>query len=152
MGVRVAALGAVLLAASGCAVGVDAPDVSPATREACARFIAKVPDRVADQAARQVDQPDQGAAWGDPAITLRCGVGTPEGFTPTATCQEVNGVGWYIPQDQLDSSPETFTITTIGRSPRIELTVPKAYLPPAAVLVDLAPAVKSGTRRTAACQ
>ena len=140
-------------ATTACAVDVDAPDVSARTAAKCERLVGDLPTRVSDQPGRAVRAPQQTAAWGDdPAIAVRCGVGTPEGFSPTATCLEVDGIGWYAPQEQLDAASGDLTLTTIGRSPRVEVRVPRAYLPPATVLADLADAVQQGTRRTGSCQ
>ncbi|MEP6814332.1 MAG: DUF3515 domain-containing protein [Marmoricola sp.] len=142
---------ALLLGLSGCAVGVGAPDVDARTRAACASFTKALPDRVSDERSRSVDDKELGAAWGDPAIVLRCGVGQAKGFTKFSTCQETNGVDWFVPQDQLGDHPVDVVMTTIGRSPRIEVRVPASYWPPTAVMVDLTPTVKAHTRRFGGC-
>ena len=100
----VAACAALLLLA-GCAVSVDAPDADAAVRSACKQYVAAVPDRMADQAQRDVDDAERGAAWGDPAIVLTCGVGEPEGFTKVSACQNWNGVDWYVPADEFGDQP-----------------------------------------------
>ena len=51
------------------------------------------------------------AAWGDPAIVLRCGVGEPASFDQFSTCQIVNGVAWYIPDEQITSGRPGATVT-----------------------------------------
>jgi hypothetical protein len=146
----VAACTALLLLA-GCAVSVDAPDADAAIRSACKRFVAAVPDRMADQAQRDVDDAERGAAWGDPAIVLTCGVGEPEGFTRVSACQNWNGVDWYVPADEFGDRPVDVTMTTVGRSPRIRVRVPEDYWPPTSVMVDLAASVKAHTRKTGGC-
>jgi Protein of unknown function (DUF3515) len=152
-GVRASALATalLLLLTTGCAVGVHAPDVDAATRSACASFTKALPDRVSDQERRSVDDEELGAAWGDPAIVLRCGVGTAKGFNRFSTCQETNGVDWFVPEDQLGDHPVDVRMTTIGRSPRIEVSVPRDYWPPTAAMVDLTRAVKEHTRKTGSC-
>ena len=42
-------------------------------------------------------------------------------------------------------------MTTIERSPRVEVVVPAEYRPPAAVMVDLAEAIKQHTRLVKRC-
>lgn len=72
-----------------------------------------------------------GAAWGDPAIVLRCGVPEPAGFSNDAyaSCLTVNGIDWYLAGDSGDgaSSQRPITVTTVYRSPAIEVTVPASY-------------------------
>ena len=59
------------------AVDVPATKVSAAEREACEELVAALPDSVSDQPRRDTEGNPLGAAWGDPAIVLRCGVGVP---------------------------------------------------------------------------
>ncbi len=93
----------------------------------------------------------QAAAWGDPAIVLRCGVRMPESFDRFAACQETNGVGWFIPEEQMTGAPESITMTTIGRSVNVEVSLPPEHWPPAAAMVDLAPAIKKTVAETDPC-
>ena len=111
-----------------------------------------LPARVADQSEREVD-PGRGyaAAWGDPAIELRCGVPAPAGLDRFATCQEANGVGWYIPEEQQTGRPGPITMTTIGRAQNVEVRIPADYFPPPATMVDLAPALKRTIRQVRPC-
>ena len=142
---------AALLLLGGCAVSVDAPDADAAVRSACKEYVAAVPDRMAGQAQRDVDDAGRGAAWGDPAIVLTCGVEQPEGFTKVSACQNWDGVDWYVPEDEFGDHPVDVTMTTVGRSPRIRVRVPADYWPPASVMVDLAASVKAHTRKTGGC-
>jgi hypothetical protein len=135
----------------GCAVSVDAPDADAGVRSACQEYVASVPAKLADQGKRDVDDAERGAAWGDPAIVLTCGVAEPEGFTPVSRCQNWDGVDWYIPDDEFGDKPVDVTMTTVGRSPRIRVQVPKAYWPPTSVMIDLAPSVKAHTKKTGGC-
>ena len=120
------ALASVLLAA-GCSdtVSLDAPTLSGPDAEACAALVAALPDRVSDQPERETEAGDgYGAAWGDPAIELRCGVPRPKDLTRTASCQMANGVGWFVPEE---------------------------YFPPPATMVDLGPALKRTIRSVRPC-
>jgi hypothetical protein len=136
-------LGAVLL--TGCGTGpveVEAPTLAGADARACSALIDAVPGRVGGHDRREVEGPGYAAAWGDPAIELRCGVGRPAGFDKFATCQTVNGVDWYIPQSQMTGEPADILMTTVGRAQNVEVRVPEDYWPPAATMVDLAGAIR----------
>ena len=76
------------------------------------------------------------AAWGDPPIVLRCGVGRPEDMAPTSEAVEIDGVSWF-PQ-QLTAG---YRFTTTGLGTRVEVTVPAAYAPETGPLVDLSPVI-----------
>ena len=81
----------------------------------------------------------------------------PTGFDRFSACQEVDGVGWYLPDDQLvgttDQDVPDATLGTIGWSPVVRLDVPADYRPAgvAAALADLAPAVKQHLRQVRPC-
>ena len=74
---------------------------------------------------------EYGAAWGDPAIVLTCGVGVPSDFTDTSTCVAINRTGWYVPDKILlsdDQSQDVLT-TEMNYSPRLQLFIPGEYRP-----------------------
>ena len=130
----------------------DAPALSGHDARACAALVKALPDRVSDQPRRKADTGDgYVAAWGDPAIELRCGVPKPAGLTPASACQTTNGVDWFVPPSQVTGRPTDVTMTTVGRSVYVEVRVPEDYFPPAAAMVDLAHAVKSTTRSVRPC-
>ena len=81
---------------------------------------------------------DLAAAWGDPPVVLRCGVGPPAGLTPTSEVLEVERVEWF-----LDDTGRELRFTTVGRRVAVEVVVPASVERSAATgaLVDLAPAV-----------
>lgn len=60
------------------------------------------------------------AAWGDPAITLRCGVAPPE---PTANraCLRVDDIDWIGPSNPAEDDR---TYVSYGRTPAVEVFVP----------------------------
>jgi hypothetical protein len=150
----VASLGTLTLLGAACGgpVAVDAPDLTVPEQRTCSELIAALPESV-DGAEQRDVEPARGptAAWGDPAIVLRCGVETPEGFDDYATCHETNGVGWFIPEEQMTGSPEPITMTTIGRDVSIEVSLPVEHFPPAGAMVDLAEAIKATTELVAPC-
>ena len=142
---------ALAIVLGGCgAVDLHDSNVSSAERTACRALVEDLPHRVSDRSRREAEG-DLGAAWGDPAIVLRCGVGTPDGYRPTSPCQRADGVDWFVPEDQISHQDEDVVMTTVGRTPRVEVTVPAEYRPPEAAMVDLAGAIKRHTRVTSPC-
>jgi hypothetical protein len=144
----------VLSAVAGCSnkVTIDAPHLSGSAAHACARLVHDLPKHVADQQRRTVDAGGgYAAAWGDPAIELRCGVGRPAGFDKFSQCQRVNGVDWFVPDSQLTGQPTDITMTTVGRRPAVEVRLPQDYWPPAAAMVDLGTVVKKHLREVRPC-
>jgi hypothetical protein len=133
-------------------VSVDAPALTGADARACSALVKALPDRVADQGERDVHTGGgYAAAWGDPAIELRCGVSRPEGFDRFSSCQTTDGVDWFIPEGQQTGRPRTITMTAVGRVLYVEVRIPPDYFPPAATMVDLAPAIKSTIRDVHPC-
>jgi hypothetical protein len=144
-----------LLGCAGCTSGtssLDAPRLESTDAEACRALVDALPEQVADQQRREVDTGEGfGAAWGDPAIELRCGVPEPSGFDRFATCQVTNGVGWFIPESQTQGRRVDIVMTTVGRAQNVEVRIPSDYFPPAAAMVDLAPAVKRSISEVEPC-
>ena len=123
---------------TGCAGSVDVDDYPtvPGTDVDCTALFADAPRQVADQ--ERVDVPGEvAAAWGDPAIVLRCGVEKPEALTPSSRCFNVNDVGWLA-----ETTADGYLFTTIGRRFHVSVEVPKTYDPAADALADLASSVK----------
>jgi hypothetical protein len=99
----------------------------------CARLIAALPDSLDGHERRETrPRPDATAAWGDPPIVLRCGVGVPAAYRPTSQLFTVNGVDWF--SEELSAG---YLFTTIGRRPGVELSVPDDYRPEINPLADL---------------
>jgi len=137
---------------AGCgAVEVRPTGATGADRSACERLVDDLPHRVSEQPRRETSGSSLGAAWGDPAIVLRCGVGTPGSYEPFSPCQRVNGVDWYVPEGLIADQGADVVLTTIGRAPSIEVVVPAEYRPPDAVMVDLAGVIKERTEIVEKC-
>jgi hypothetical protein len=138
---------------AGCGSGtvdVDAPRLSGADASVCRSLIEALPSHVADQERRRSDAGSgYAAAWGDPAIVLTCGVPTPKGLDPFSACTVADGVGWYLPQSQ--GTNEAVDMTTVGRAVDVRVQIPADYFPPAATMVDLAPALKKTVRQVKPC-
>lgn len=128
-----------LLSTTGCSdtIGLERPVVSTSLRKACAALLADAPSTVGGQPRRAVAPSDAGRAWGDPAITLQCGLARPTSLTLTTPCAYIDGVGWLR-----ESDGGTDVFTTIGRAAYVRVRVPDRYDPTADALVDLAGVVK----------
>nr|WP_281385905.1 DUF3515 domain-containing protein [Nocardioides luti] len=124
-----------MLVAAGCSStppAIDAPRMDDATASACRDLVAALPQELAGrERVEATGDTAYGAAWGDPAIVLTCGVGQPAGFSATSTCVQVDGTGWFVPDDVLLSSDETLDVTTteLNFRPRVELVIPGDYRP-----------------------
>lgn len=78
------------------------------------------------------------AAWGDPAVVMRCGVTVPG--PSTQGCISVNDVDWAGPRDPQANDRR---YVTYGRSPAVEVFIPVgSSAPPHVVLGDLGPIVQ----------
>ncbi len=145
-----------MLATAGCGDGtveIDGPDLSADAAAACRDLVHALPDTVADQDRRPVTPKGApGAAWGDPAIVLTCGVGTPKGYVPEGPCTVVDDVDWYVPEEQLlaDGSVD-LTMTTLFREVNVEVALPKDYWPPATALADLSTVVATRNPSSQRC-
>ncbi len=133
----------VALALSGCAgdpVPIDAADLDAADRTACREFLDDLPDELADESERDVRPTDAvGAAYGDPPIVITCVDRAPAGFDELAECQQVNEVGWYVPDEQVADANAAAVLTAMSHSPFVQAEIPSDYRPDgaAAVLAEL---------------
>ena len=129
---------AALTSCSNPPVALDEPTVSSDVAAVCGALADALPERVEGQQ-RRATEPESAllAAWGDPAITLRCGAPEPAGLV-VADLVEVNDVAWY-PQELTAG----YRFTTTGRVANIEVDVPDDYAPEVNPLVDLADAITS---------
>ena len=143
-----AALWCAVLVLAGCArtVALDEPSPTGADRDTCLALMAELPDQVLDQDRRRVEPGRFSAAWGDPVITLRCGVPKPPTMTAASPCLEANGVGWFTERAEGGS-----LYTTLGRQTYVELAVPTAYAPESGALIDLAATVAEHNRLVTPC-
>ena len=113
---------------------------SSSERAACAAFLADLPAVLAGEDARRTEPDDAlGAAWGDPAITLTCGVDLPEDFDEFSSCEEADGVGWFVPVEQVEDQSADVTLTAAGYRPIVQVSLPGSYRPegPATVITQL---------------
>lgn len=97
----------------------------------CARTIPKLPRRLAGLDRRAVESAGAVAAWGDPALVLRCGVPTPAALKPDAQLFTINRVAWVAAEKQ----DGTTIWTTTSLPAHVELTVPQQHSADAAARI-----------------
>ncbi|QWF23959.1 DUF3515 domain-containing protein [Nocardioides sp. LMS-CY] len=123
---------------AGCSSGpveIDAPELSGSAAADCRRLVAELPDSLAGQERRDTTgDTAYGAAWGDPAIVVTCGVEEPAGYDLGASCVQVDDAGWYVPDEVLAAAAEgdedvDVTATELNYRPRVELQLPADYRP-----------------------
>ncbi|MEV4755270.1 DUF3515 family protein [Micromonospora sp. NPDC049559] len=103
-------------------VAMAAPPLAERPATVCRALVSQLPDTIRDLAQRPVRAgAEQNAAYGDPAVTVACGV-PPASYPPTDTLWVVNGTCWY-PSDQSDA----VVLTTVDREVPIRVTLPRAY-------------------------
>jgi hypothetical protein len=113
--------------AAGCGGG-GAPVAAPrpsGTAAADCRALHRVLPGSLKGLARRDTAPDSEftAAWGDPAITLRCGVARPAVLDSATQAAQFGGVGW-VPESTGGSGVR---LTTTGRQAYVELDLPAHY-------------------------
>ena len=117
-------------------VEMAAPELSERAAQVCLAVTSQLPSQVRDLPARTVSAgPEQNAAWGEPPLTVACGVTQPQmceklgdtGCVPLDTeLLIMNQVCWYaVP------SAGGATFTTMDREVPVRVTVPAAYAQPA---------------------
>ena len=135
-------------------VSIPTLRLTAADQAVCQRLVNALPDTVAGQDRRKT-QPAAalGGAWGDPAIVAQCGVGVPAEFTRTSACTVADGVGWFVPESQVDDQSSDVVMSTAGYRPVLQVTVPASYRPSglAAAMVELGPMVKEYTKLVRPC-
>jgi Protein of unknown function (DUF3515) len=129
--------------------------LTAANEAVCQRVTDALPSSVAQQHRRHTQPAEAlGGAWGDPAIVAQCGVGVPRDFSRTAGCQEADGVGWFVPDSEINDQSSDVVMSTAGYRPVLQVSIPASYRPNgvAAAMVELAPVVKKYTKLVEPCQ
>jgi len=100
---------------------LEVPPVTPEADAACPALMEALPPELVGQPSRRVrsDSPF-GYAWGDPPVSLICGVDRPEGLAPGSALYQIDGVVWFVD----DTDPGTTVWTTVDRPVYVELRVP----------------------------
>jgi hypothetical protein len=109
-----------LVLASSLAGCSDLPDISAGEADACADLMRALPDPLAGAAL--TDRDDRTASWGE--VELTCGVSEPEAYDEYAPCLDVRGVGWFVPDEELEDLGGDATATALTTTPYVSLHVP----------------------------
>ncbi len=119
-------------------VTMSAPKLSAPDAQMCLAFIAQLPVELRDLSQRHVsDGPEQNAAYGEPAITVACGVSQVVPRSATDTVYPLSGVCWYA------TTGTTASVwTTLDRKVPVRVTVPNAYGGPGQWATEFAGALK----------
>lgn len=129
-----------MIVTTACSTTIGVSPAPGAAEPECASVVLALPDALAEDLPRVSTNSQATAAWGTPgaAVTLRCGVEPPG---PSAQCQSVesaNGttVDWIVATDD----EGTWSFTTYGRDPAVEVVVPPAVMEnhTSAFVIDLA--------------
>ncbi len=148
------ALALVLVACGKEPVTIPTLRLTASDQARCQRVTSALPQTVAGQSRRKTQPAEAlGGAWGDPAIIAECGVSVPAGFSRSASCTEADGVGWFVPDSQVNDQSADVVMSTAGYRPVLQVTVPATYRPNglAAAMVQLAPMVKHYTQLVHSC-
>jgi hypothetical protein len=128
LGASAVVTGTLGLAGCGAGTGIHlaAPKPTGAVATSCAALITALPDDVVIGGHRRGTDPASPytAAFGDPAVTVRCGVGNVK-YDPTSNVVAVNGVDWLTLTDN-DHERRYLSYQTPFR---VEVTIPAKYLP-----------------------
>ncbi len=118
-------------------VAMPAPSLPVRDALVCQSLVSHLPGVLRDRPRRPVTAgSEQNAAYGDPAITLACGVTPAPSVDPTATVYNLSGVCWYPV-----TGPAATTWTTVDREVPVAVTVPKSYDAQAQWVIQFAPPV-----------
>jgi hypothetical protein len=89
----------------------------------CRALVSQLPGSVRDRTQRPVTAgPEQNAAFGDPPITVACGVPPPD-VRPTDQVWSLDGVCWY---EEVAGHPGT-ALVTLDREVPVRVAVPAGY-------------------------
>ncbi len=147
--------GVALAVLAGCSSAVNVPPAPHASDPACGEVLQRVPGELGEGERRSITSQST-AGWGEPPITLRCGVEMPGPSTERCITVESgeSSVDWLALEGDDELVPEhgqleggAWTFITYGRVPAVEVVVPteRAGDQPTALLVDLAPAIEVTT-------
>lgn len=132
----------VMLAA--CSTAAQVEPGPHASDPLCAEVLRATPEELGGQQQRSTTSQST-RAWGDPPITLRCGV--PVLGPTTEHCVTVDSdvgapVDWVMREPE-DGQIDVLRLTTFGRSPAVEVAVPQQWSGEdhSTILASLAPAV-----------
>ncbi|MFC4145547.1 DUF3515 family protein [Micromonospora mangrovi] len=119
-------------------VELPAPTLAERPGVVCRALVSQLPDSLRDLRQRPVTAgPEQNAAYGDPALTVSCGV-TPPVFEKTDEVWTVNKVCWH-PVEEADAT----VLTTVDRETPVRVRIPRQYAQPLQWAAPISDAVVS---------
>ncbi|WFE27299.1 DUF3515 domain-containing protein [Solwaraspora sp. WMMD791] len=103
-------------------VQMAAPALDDRAEVVCRALLSQLPGTLRDLRQRRVsDGAEQNAAYGEPPITVACGV-PPAEFAPTDLVYALDGVCWHAAEQ-----PDATVWTTVDREIPVRVSVPGAY-------------------------
>ncbi|MEV1287275.1 DUF3515 family protein [Micromonospora sp. NPDC049679] len=103
-------------------VSMAAPPLDERAATVCRALLSRLPAQLRDLPQRTVTGGhEQNAAYGDPAITMACGIPLPS-FPPTDIVYPLDRVCWHA-----GDRPDATVWTTVDREVPVQVTVPKTY-------------------------
>jgi hypothetical protein len=116
---------------------------APLVLSACRALIASLPTQLDDGVRRRpVSDADRTAAWGEPAVTLQCGVPLPD---QTQTPLIIDSLPLVT-----DETTDAVTYTTSDRAVNVSVRIPKEYDSQAYLVQTLVPLLKKLPKPAAA--
>lgn len=126
-------MGFLVFGISGCNSAVIIEPAQSSNSVLCTSIDQRTPVLIGDQLLRETTPQYPGsAAWGDPAIVMRCGVSVPSELTATSQVIDINGITWF-PQELTAGTRFTSTNT----STPVEVSIPSGYESAASILVEI---------------
>lgn len=123
-------------------VEVTLPQVPDAAHRSCARLADRLPASLGEGLERRETEPRSPlvAAWGDPAVILRCGVQVDDDYRPGEQLIHANSgiVGWWQ-----HKTGDTVVWQTPNTAVHVELIVPTKYEGHGGMLARISPAVEA---------
>lgn len=118
-------------------VTLPAPALAEPASGVCREVIAKLPASLAGSARRPVTGPEQNAAYGDPPVTVACGV-APVAVAATEDVIQLNGVCWVN-----RPAPSGGTWFTVDRAVPVGVSVPGPTAGSAQRVIGLTGSIKA---------
>lgn len=120
-------------------VPMAAPPLHDRAATICRALLSRLPAQLRDLPQRPVTAGhEQNAAYGDPAITVTCGIPLPS-FPPTDIVYPLDRVCWHAGQ-----RPDATVWTTVDREVPVQVTVPKTYDEPGQWVIPFSAPVIAG--------
>ena len=123
-------------------VSVTVPPAPAPVERSCSRLAAQLPASLGEGLDRRATDPQSPlvAAWGNPAVILRCGVTIDEDYSPGDQLIHANSeiIGWWQKK-----SGKTVLWQTPNNTVHVELRVPTSYDGHGGLLAQLSPLVEA---------